>query len=99
MTGTQSFTLDYLMACRCAYYCWQHSVTSDYAYDMLEADAMGWAPADHPLRRVGSSILDDRHYPPHVRALALYLMDPQHEREPGLFNMYLSLKFRRRVVR
>lgn len=63
--------VDLLLAYRYLYYCKGISVVSDYAYDELEAEEKEFGANSKVLDTVGSDCADD--YPPHIRALGMYL--------------------------
>lgn len=63
---------DEVMALRYAYYCKAISLVSDEDYDVLEALAKEECPKSSPVYKPGSDKEED--YPPHVRALAMYLI-------------------------
>ena len=65
------FTFDYLMALRYVYYCQSISVLSDKEYDDLESAYKTSNRAGFERLRVGSDSASS--YPPHIRALGLYL--------------------------
>ena len=66
------FELDFLMACRCAYYCDAISIISDQDYDEQQKE---YELLNDPLP-VGSSLKED--YTPAQRALAIYFIFSGH---------------------
>lgn len=62
------FDTDILLAARFLYYCHSISIMSDYDFDMAEKEH---EVLHGELPGVGSDVAD--HYPPHVRALGLYM--------------------------
>lgn len=74
--------VDLVLAYRCAYYCHHISLVTDSAYDALEKEEIEFGQNGHLLKdKVGSDKLED--YPPHIRALTMYLLFKYAEREKG----------------
>jgi hypothetical protein len=68
VTGTG---VDLIMAYRYLYYVQSISLLSDKAYDDLEKEELEFGAGSEILKKPGSDNPED--YPPHIRALALYI--------------------------
>jgi len=63
--------VDLVLAYRYLYYVHATSIMSDQAYDMLEKEEIEFGDGGKILETVGSDRAED--YPPHIRALGMYL--------------------------
>lgn len=72
-------SLDLVLAYRYLYYCKGISMVPDYTYDQLEAEEKEFGAGEKMLEAVGSDNPED--YPPHIRALGMYLAFKYAEKE------------------
>jgi hypothetical protein len=70
--ATPGANVDLILAYRYCYYVKGVSIVTDQAYDLLEKEAIEFGGGYAELTKPGSDKADD--YPPHIRALGMYLI-------------------------